>query len=296
MKKTWNKHCGFIIKCFAAACASAGLFLLSSCGLDEYYTLTAPYSGSNISYYSTTDLLKWYYDFVTTDVQNNAVGISFSGTGVYYKIYNNYETLTTQTSAILSVNTTSNYNAAATKMIETYGYQTLNTYPSQGWEPFVSNEGTNRTVYIRLTKTGTSYLYAPMIGVYNTSVDLYNGTYLGYYGGAKYWFTHSDTDDSWTNTKTGTVSYDDITFVTPCRHGSYNTFDFFNNVSDKNNGTLKYGVKPSEGDSDYNYNSTASYDNKYFVQMYAVSIAHDSNWTMYYSLVRNLGCVPIIKD
>jgi hypothetical protein len=300
MKTTgiFSLHLKAVISLFSLA---AGLFCLTSCGLDEYYILEPPTVAYNTSYYSTADYTKWFYEFKTNETANSdyyaskKAGFVFLGTEIYYKIYNNYSTLASEKSAISSVNTSSNYSAAATRMIETYTYQTLTTYPSMSWSPFVECAQSNRTVYIRLTQTGTGYEYraAIALGTTSTVADL---SYIGQYNGTTDSFTYNATTDVWTGASSGTVSYSDIDFVVPCRNGTTNSFDFFNNIDDDNEGTLKYGVEPSSGDSDYKYSSTASADNTYYVQLYAVAVGRDSNYTNSYSLVLDLGTVPIEKD
>ena len=75
--------------------------------------------------YSGDDYLKWYASFRVNETDQPD---SFSGTEIYYKIYNNSSDLISQRNSILLVNTSSNSTAAATRMIDTYQYQVLGAH------------------------------------------------------------------------------------------------------------------------------------------------------------------------
>lgn len=303
MNKTSPVQSRFTALLFSA-CMCAGLLLLSSCGLDEYYILEAPSVTDNISTYDKEYLYR-YVEFFTNESGNSdyypskKASFVFLGTEIYYKIYNNYSTLSTQKSAISSVNTTSNYSAAATKIIETYTYQTLGTKPATGWSPFIECAEQNRKVYIRLNSygTGSYYEYSGTYYVLNASVAI-NGTYYGQTD------TYSVSNNVWTNSSGTVVSYDDIKsdFVVPGRilkkNGYSLTFDFFDNNNDDDN---TYDIEPVKGDSDYCYTdssstSTGFEDDTYYVQLYAVAVGRDANYTNSYSLVLDLGTIPVKKE
>jgi hypothetical protein len=93
-----------------------------------------------------------YFDFWTNDAANYAADSSFDylGTAVYYKIYNNYSTMTSAASAITALNSSTTYSAAADKMIETYGYRELIT-TTTSQSPLIPASASNQRVYIRLS-------------------------------------------------------------------------------------------------------------------------------------------------
>ena len=141
------KNAGFMQKKLIVLilCIIASIFV-SSCGLEEVLSLDSPTVTQNNPLYSSTDYLTWYSAFTT---EESSQPEQFIGTEVYYKIYNNYSSLTSQRSAILSVNTTSNSSAAATRMIETYTYQPLGTSVNTGRVVFVPNSQVKVLIFTR---------------------------------------------------------------------------------------------------------------------------------------------------
>ncbi|WP_294430246.1 hypothetical protein [uncultured Treponema sp.] len=250
-------------------CLIAGIFV-SSCGLEEVLSLDAPTVTQNDPLYTSTDYLTWYSAFIT---EERSQPEQFIGTEVYYKIYNNYSSLTSQRSAILSVNTTSNSSAAATRMIETYTYQPLGTSVNTGRVVFIPNNGQNRRVIIRLKN------YLDGSGATGDS-DRYNFVAcIGIYGETGFDYKYSGE------------------YYIPYRNGNSKSFDFFDYNEDNKGGSRD--VEPVEGDADYFYNSSGfsdGYDNTYFVQMFAVAKAWNTDTCApSYSLVLDLGSVPIKK-
>ena len=82
----------------------------------------------------------------------------YLGTAVVYKIYANASTMVSNIASVSAVNSESNYGAAATKLIETFGYQHLGT-SSGSVIPLIEGDGNNKRVWIRLTSYGTSPEY-----------------------------------------------------------------------------------------------------------------------------------------
>jgi hypothetical protein len=169
-KSTIEKKVFYLVLISFCSC----LVSFSGCGLTEYYTLDAPTVTYNSPSYTTTDYTAKYFDFLTresgmTDYLSSSSDFVFLGTAVYYKIYNNYSTMLSRNSSISSVNTSSNYSSAATKMIETYEYQQLGT-DSGTITPLVSATGSNRRVYIRLMHYGSSNDYAAKITIAGTEL------------------------------------------------------------------------------------------------------------------------------
>ncbi|NLC93974.1 MAG: hypothetical protein GX677_11110 [Treponema sp.] len=79
---------------------------------------------------------------------------------------------------------------------------------------------------------------------------------------------------------------DDSSIGQPRRDNGKN-FNFGRSVSDSN------AQIPSSSDSDVEYSSTFTAANKWYVVLYAVSVARDSTYTNQYSNVINLGAVMI---
>jgi hypothetical protein len=234
------------------------LLFFSGCGLDEYYIVNAPYSIVHGSYYNTTDYTEKYFDFWTNDAANYAADSSFDylGTAVYYKIYNNYSTMTSAASAITALNSSTTYSAAADKMIESYGYRELVT-TATSQSPLIPASASNQRVYIRLSD-------------YQSDISFAAKLVIGY---------------------SGDISVAATTGI-PRRNvsGKY-TFNFGRTTKDST-----YSKVPANGDSDYSYTSSGfstDYDNTYFVDMFAVAVGRDTTYTKYYSQVLHLGAVAI---
>lgn len=121
--------------------------LFTTCGLDTYYTLSPPTGPIHTVDQSNTDPDQNYLSFTSAVNTNPDTSFRFLGTAVYYRIYASVSTMLSHRASISAVNTSSDYSAAANRMIS-YGYQQL--YTSDGSiQPLISAEG--RKVEIRLT-------------------------------------------------------------------------------------------------------------------------------------------------
>lgn len=263
------KEAGYMLKKVKTIiiCILSGFFV-SSCGLEEVLTVEEPKTLTNNTDYSSSEPLKWYFGFKTA-VDS---GVNFIGTDVYYKIYNNYSTLNSERSSILSVNTNTNSSAAATRMIETYTYQPLGTSTATDNSVYFEKSVANRTVVFRL-KT-----YYPSIN--DEESKKANDRYKQH---ACVGIKIGDT----------TTEYSYEKFI-PFRNGNRKSFDFFDDDEDNKGGSRD--VLPEEGDSDYKHSSSASETDVYYVQLFAVGVAlNPETVTASYSLVLDLGSVPIRK-
>jgi hypothetical protein len=238
------------------------LLFFSGCGLDEYYMVAAPYLVYNQPTYSSLYESR-YFDFYTYDTgQPTSSDFDYMGTAVYYKIFNNHSTMASAYSAIVSLNSSTTYSAAADKMIETYGYKELSYYDTDSGavktpSPLLPNAGQNIRVYIRLMNYQDGNYTAKII---------------------KDWDGNSD-------------SLSASAILIPRRNisGKY-TFDFGRTTSDPD-----YSKIPEEGDDDVNYSSSFSDDDKkvWYIDLFAVAVGRDTTYTKYYSHVLHLGSVPV---
>lgn len=272
--------------------------LFFSCGLEEIITVNQPGGTANDPLYTSEEYLNWYCSFFTSE---GGQPDSFVGTEVYYKIYNNSANLESQRNSIISVNTTSNGSAAATRMITTYSFQPLNVYPAvSGRTVFAPNTNRNARVTFRpKTRTGSEAYSGDSFESFRACIKYQNqlrgfvsgvsGLVYLYYDGGNWSYSGSYDERGGGYTA---VDYSDITFLIPYRSNN-KSFDFFDELdtdSDEN-------VEPEEGDDDYYHNSTASAEKTYYVQFFAVAVAFDTaNLTNSYSLVVDLGSMPIIDD
>lgn len=126
--------------------------LFTTCGLDTYYTLSPPTGPIHTVDQNNTDPDQNYLSFTSAVNTNPDTSFRFLGTAVYYRIYASVSTMLSHRASISAVNTSSDYSAAANRMIS-YGYQQL--YTSDGSiQPLISAEG--RKVEIRLTNNQES--------------------------------------------------------------------------------------------------------------------------------------------
>lgn len=227
------------------------------CGLETIYALDEPML-LHSSTYSTVQFEEKYFEFETNEVKNsdpliNPPPFKFLGTDVYYKIYNRYDSITSVTSALSSANNSTDPSSAANLLKKNYKYVQLGS--TSGAAHLIESTHANRRIYIRLTNYQTDRRYQAKIIV-------------GYAG---------DSSIAPTNV--------------PKRAGNRYSFDF---GRDGDNDSASKTL--SSTDTDYNYSSSgfsSGYDNTYFVDMYAVSVGLDENYTEQYSKVLHLGTVAI---
>jgi hypothetical protein len=240
---------------FAVCC----LLLFSGCGLDEYYVVEAPITSNHTPSVSNTMSLGYdmrYFEFVTRDSDNAGLsgsGFNYLGTAVYYKIYNNYSTMNTASSAITSLNSSTSYSAAADKMIDTYGYRELST-TSGTPSPLIPAASNDRIVYIRLSNYQTGDYTAKIIIGYNRDISV-AGTYIPL------------------RNISGTHSFD---------FGRAAANPDLNKVPVKGDIDVNYSSSFSDTDKKF-----------WYVDLFAVAVGRDTTYTKYYSKVLHLGSVYI---
>ena len=248
------------LRLYAVAFGAWSCLFFAACGLDQVYLLEPPIVRNNNVYVNTELPENWYVEFITNEAGNAAYYPSrgnsfvFLGTEIYYKIYNNVDTLQSHKRSIESVNSASYYSESASRMITTYQYQPLDLQSGRIWFPFVECREKNTKVHIRL---------------------------VSYQG--------KDTDPTY---KAGVWFDDDDQNVVPYRNGNNRSFDFFN---DANEQPPVRNVPPNSGDNDFSP-GTGGGAVIYYVQLYAVAVGRDSNYTPSYSPVLDLGTIPIYKQ
>lgn len=277
-----------------------------SCGLEDVITVNAPTSLINSPLYSGDDYLKWYASFRVNETDQPD---SFSGTEIYYKIYNNSSDLISQRNSILSVNTSSNSTAAATRMVDTYQYQVL------GAHSFKTGKTVSQSVFVPADILKNSLNVAFRVKTYTGNENYgangedvsdfeqfracikFSGRLRAFVNDSTV-FVGYDSSEGWkyfsgASGGSGTaVAYNDIDFIVPARNNR-KSFDFF----DEQDTDSDENVEPSESDDDYKHNDSASASDTYYVQFFAVGVAFDgSSLSNAYSLVLDLGSVPIIKN
>ncbi|MCR4734933.1 MAG: hypothetical protein K5829_08020 [Treponema sp.] len=249
MKKT-----PVLFKCFYFFIAGC-LFLFNfSCGLDVYEVIPPPVSVIHQPDYNTTDHSEKYFSFYTEE-KFSLSAYTFLGTEVYYKIYNNVSTMTSERSTLESLASSTTSANSADRMISSYSYQLL-TYDGRSTSVLIPKTGENREVYIRLS----NYMESDDLKDFTARIsigvdDVFEGDdYLG---------VPLRTTDS----------------------GSKRTFDF-GRSGDTNS-------EPVDGDIDLKYSSSSTEDGCWYVQLFAVGVARDTSFALQYSSVLFLGAVTI---
>lgn len=239
---------------------SLSLFFLAAipfcaCGLDTYYVLDRAPSSGNYPSYDSGDRANQYFEFYAAPNSNEGNSeFLFLGTYVYYKIYSSSSTMRSNHNSIEAVNNSTNYSAAAERMIG-FGYRELNT--DRGLlEPFAADV----CVRIRLTN------YQEKNNDGALSYEIGNKAQIIEIGGTEVGIPRRSIGQSY-------------------------SFDF--GRKDKPEYTdpnINY-TPPISGDEDFS--GSAPSDNKYYVDMYAVAAGRDTTFRKYYSNVTYLGSVTI---
>jgi hypothetical protein len=120
---------------------AAGVFF--SCGLESYHVLEPPI---RLEYYLGSDEAQFHYFVFRTMESGENDSYIFQGTTVYYKIYTNSATLTSERSSIDNANI--QYSANGFNQLTRLGYQELDTAVHDNL--LVPQTGVGREVNIRL--------------------------------------------------------------------------------------------------------------------------------------------------
>lgn len=257
-----------ILKAFSVFQICLFSFLNFGCGLDNFYYLDEPLQ-INEPYYSGSDPLTRYFSFQTNESAatsevnasylNASSSFIFSGTEVYYKIYNNYSTmLSVQKNVDSYTSDSTTASSAAYYLIEREKYVQLNT-SSGNISPLVHVTGENKYCYIRLMDYGNNIAYQNVICIGSQQ------------------FSYYDPNNAISNTYYPRRSIDS-------KYG-------FNFNSDDENNPL-----PVQGDEDFNYSSTASESGVWYVDMYAISAGRDESFSWSYSSPLRLGSITIYES
>lgn len=190
------------------------VILNSGCGLDEYYVLEGPgaivcpvYSESNPLTYENK-----YVEFTTNSSDSSSGAFTIDGTDVYYKLYSNLSSCTSEYSALNTLlNNSSTKSSSASSLINSYKFQKLKNSENSD-DVFVSHDGSAVRVRIRLTQ----YQKEQTVDYYKALIFI-NGNIAGvpvrYYGNRYFDFVRNDA--SYNAPLPGTTSYeDDVSTVT----------------------------------------------------------------------------------
>ena len=146
MNKTFCKKKVFLSFFFAGCLILFNLSFIS-CGLDTIYVIDAP-SVIHEPIYSSIELPDRYFEFRTAEDYQE--GITFLGTEVFYKIYDSSSKMISESSSINSAaSNESTANQSASRLIESYKYQTLRHSNDTGANILIP-KGSSKRVKIRL--------------------------------------------------------------------------------------------------------------------------------------------------
>ncbi len=236
-----------------AGCLFLFIFSFISCGLDVYEVIPSPTSLIHQPDYNTEDSFEKYFNFQTNE-NFTLANYVFLGTEIYYKIYNNVSTMSSERSTLESLASSTTSANSADRMISSYGYQPLLFSRKSSVSIPSSSDNKNRQVYIRLSNYQDDSSFSARIAIGGKEIVAGKDGYLG---------VPLRTTES----------------------GSIRTFDFGRD-GDTNS-------EPLETDIDVKYSSTATETGKWYVQLFAVGVARDNSFSLNYSNVLYLGAVTI---
>lgn len=254
MNKTWlgNRKISFI------------LFLLClilfniSCGLDTYIVMDTPVSVSHVPEYNISiQYDEKYFEFETIETNNYPDGFEFLGTDIYYKIYNNSDSMKSERSVLESYASNSDSSSKAPeKLINPtssggYGFKQLKSSNGNS-TPLIVKKNRSQRVEIRLADYQSMSEYSSKL--------LVDGANLN----------HSSITSK------------------PVRFENDYTFNF-----GKSGSTLN--KIPVSSDKDVKYGSFTE-PHKWYVMMFAVGVGRDATYANYYSNIVYLGSVSITDD
>lgn len=189
------------------------LFLFVSCGID-YYIYLYPVVDRNpdpcTSYENpeTYDINNNLFGFRTRDSANSSIS-NYQGYMVYYRIYNNSDTMLSDMNYINNYNSNDDYKANIISYIENRNFKRLYCEKQSFAAPLINKSGSDRTVNIRLVSEqdyGTEITINDVLlgtPIRNTSSSPYNPEY--FFDTDK--FSQEDTDISFTQ---GDVNFEDV--------------------------------------------------------------------------------------
>lgn len=247
------------------------LFSFLSCGMDVIYYIypstvtynvpvitSANYSDPSGNYETS------YFSFKTEEESNDEYdSFEFLGTGIYYKIYDNYSKMNSDISTISSKISSTSEASAASYIIESLKYQPMGCTGTND-SPLIKTTSMNRKVYIRLTN-------------YNESNPMFGARVL--VGG---------------NCENGVTDTGTLNLGAPLRAvGRDLNFDFGRKyTSGTNSGNYVY---PASGDDDV-VSGSASSTGVWYVALYAIGVGRDESYTTQYSNALHLGAVAISQN
>ena len=250
-----KKTCGRNKYIFLLLIAVCLFIFNSGCVLDVFYFIDAPYTLNNQPNYSSTEFSTRYFSFNTNETSdsNTALGERFLGTDVYYKIYNSSSQMDSEVSSIQSIINNS------------------------------TNENSNTAAYKIIDSTSSSYAYQKL-RVSDRSDDVFipaTGNNRSIY------IRLSDYLDTYPSAILAGSNDKGSPFFSakskPVRSNSY-TFNFGRSGAKD--------TKPVEGDPDVKFTSGIN-GSKWYIAMFAVSVARDETYSYLYSNLLYLGSITI---
>lgn len=189
------------------------LFLFVSCGID-YYIYLYPVVDRNpdpcTSYENpeTYDINNNLFGFKTRDSANSSIS-NYQGYMVYYRIYNNSDTMLSDMNYINNYNSNDDYKANIISYIENRNFKRLYCENQSFAAPLINKSNSDRTVKIRLVSEqdyGTGITINDVLlgtPIRNISSSPYNPEY--FFDTDK--FSQEDSDISFTQ---GDVNFEDV--------------------------------------------------------------------------------------
>lgn len=189
------------------------LFLFVSCGIDYYIYLypvvdRSPDPCTSYENSETYDINNNLFGFKTRDSANSSIS-NYQGYMVYYRIYNNSDTMLSDMNYINNYNSNDDYKANIISYIENRNFKRLYCENQSFAAPLINKSNSDRTVKIRLVSEqdyGTGITINDVLlgtPIRNISSSPYNPEY--FFDTDK--FSQEDSDISFTQ---GDVNFEDV--------------------------------------------------------------------------------------
>ena len=156
MKKTQTNKLRFFLFFVIQMC----LFLFNvSCGLDTFEVIEEPFEIIKRPEFNDIDevqvLENKYFEFYTNETGTYSE-ITFLGTEIYYKIYNDYNAMKSERSSLITASESTSTSATASQsLLNSYKKLRIGVDATSSVDLLVPKSSVNQKVYIRLTDGGS---------------------------------------------------------------------------------------------------------------------------------------------
>ena len=170
MKKTRTNKFKFFLFNIILMC----LFLFNlSCGLDTFEVIEAPYQITKKPEHNDVEEIQSYenkeFEFFTNE-SGNYSEITFLGTEVYYKIYNNFQTMYNERSGLITASDSTSTSVSATQSLISK-YKKLRVSNEQKTDLLIPKSPSNSPIKVNIRLTDYDANYCAQIQVNGNPIN-----------------------------------------------------------------------------------------------------------------------------